>query len=153
MRLRYPNASASFGRSESFRSSRMCLVSLAAACVRAMPVPSRIGHAAFHRPFLLEVLEVAVDRGNCQHGAVASIAHQAIAPLYVALDLELVPLLGMTDIVDWHVIMLAPEERDVGKSLALSEDILRYGLTLALGNDPMLGSTWHPRPYQPDQRH
>ena len=32
--------------------------------------------------------------------------------------------------------MLAPEERDIGKSLALTEDTLRYGLTLALGNHP-----------------
>src|SRR5512144_2474259 len=53
---------------------------------------------ALHRPFLLEAVEIAVDRGHGQQPAVAAIAHQAIARLDITLDLELVPPLGMTDI-------------------------------------------------------
>ena len=33
--------------------------------------------------------------------------------------------------------MLTPEERDVGKSYLLSEDVSRCSLALAFGNDPM----------------
>src|ERR1043166_4191990 len=92
---------------------------------------------ALHCGFFLEVLDVAVDRCNREHLVAAAITHQAIAALDIAVDLELVPFLGMTDIIDRHVVMLAPEEWDIGKSIALSQDISRHGLTLALGHDPM----------------
>jgi hypothetical protein len=92
---------------------------------------------ALHRRFLLKVLEIAKDRGNRQHPAVSAIAHETIAPLDVARDFDLVPFLGVTDVIDRYVVMLAPEERDVGKSYLLSEDISRCSLALAFGNDPM----------------
>src|SRR3954447_4118842 len=95
------------------------------------------GHAAFHRPFLLEAVDVAVDRGDGEQPAVAAIAHHAIPRLDVTLDLECVPLLGMADIVDRKVVMLAPEERDIDEAFAPPQDIARDGLALALGNDPV----------------
>src|SRR4051794_10050920 len=95
------------------------------------------GHAAFHRPFLLEAVDVAVDRRDREHLAVEAIAHHAIPRLDVTLDLECVPLLGMTDIVDRKVVMLAPEERDVGETFAPPQDIARNGLALELSSDPV----------------
>src|SRR6516164_10583371 len=44
----------------------------------------------------------------------------------------------MADVVDRHVVVLAPEERNLGKSLLLAENVARCRLTLPLGHDPML---------------
>src|SRR5262245_44615220 len=44
----------------------------------------------------------------------------------------------MADVVDRHVVVLAPEERNLGKSLPLAENVARCRLTLPLGHDPML---------------
>jgi hypothetical protein len=44
----------------------------------------------------------------------------------------------MTDIIDRDVVVLAPEEGDGGKSLAVPEHVERSGLSLALGYHPML---------------
>ena len=92
----------------------------------------------FHRRLLLEIIDVAEDRGHREHLAVATIAHEAVACFDVALNVEVVPFLGMPDVVDRHIVVLAPEERHLGKSLPLAEDVARYRLTLPLGHDPML---------------
>src|SRR5262245_1259964 len=44
----------------------------------------------------------------------------------------------MTDVFDRAVIMLAPEERNLGKTLPLAENVARCRLALPLGHDPML---------------
>src|SRR5262245_22254077 len=44
----------------------------------------------------------------------------------------------MADIVDRHIVMLAPEERHGVKLRALTKQIQRRSLALLLGNDPML---------------
>src|SRR5215472_10538068 len=92
----------------------------------------------FHRRLLLEIIDVAEDRGDREHLAVATITHEAVACFDVALNVEIVPRLGMPDVVDRHVVMLAPEERHVGKALPLAENVARCRLTLPLGHDPML---------------
>src|SRR6266446_3464990 len=94
--------------------------------------------SVFHRRLLPEIIDVAEDRGHREHLAVATIAHEAVACFDVAVDVEIVPALGMPDIVDRHVVVLAPEERNLGKSLPLAENVARRRLTLPLGNDPML---------------
>src|SRR6516162_6924398 len=94
--------------------------------------------SVFHRRLLPEIIDVAEDRGHRQQLAVATIAYQAIARFDVTLDVEVVPGRGMSDVVDGHVVVLAPEERNLGKSLSLAEDVARCRLTLPLGHDPML---------------
>ena len=44
----------------------------------------------------------------------------------------------MADIIDGHVIVLAPKERHFGKSLFLPKHIFCNSLTLTLGHNPML---------------
>src|SRR5437660_989823 len=80
-------------------------------------VPSGRGHAlrsALHGGLFLEAVDIAIDGGDGQHLAALPVAHHAVAPLDVALDVELVPLLGVADVVDRHVVVLAPEERHLG---------------------------------------
>src|SRR5262249_19676075 len=91
-----------------------------------------------HCHLLLEVLHVAKDRGYSQYLAIAAIAHQAITCREAALDFETVPFISVPDVVNGHVVMLAPEERDAGKSLFQSEYVARRGLALTLRHNPML---------------
>src|SRR5258708_21899403 len=44
----------------------------------------------------------------------------------------------MSDVIDRHVVVLAPEERNIGKPLPLSEHVARCRLALALGHHPVL---------------
>src|SRR5215475_3381925 len=92
--------------------------------------------SAFHRRLLPEIIDVAEDRGHRQHLAITTIAYQAVACFDVALDLEIGPRLGVPDVVDRRVVVLAPEERNVGKSLPPAENVAGSRLTLPLGHDP-----------------
>src|SRR5262249_22193973 len=80
----------------------------------------------------------AKERGGREYFGVATITQEAVACFDVALNVEIVPRLGMPDVVDRHVVMLAPEERNLGKALPLAENVARRRLTLPLGHDPML---------------
>src|SRR5262245_28105980 len=68
-------------------------------------------HLALHRHFRLQVGNVAEDRRYGQRAAALLEAQQAILAGDIAFDGQLIPLLGMADIVDRDVVMLAPEER------------------------------------------
>jgi hypothetical protein len=68
----------------------------------------------------------------------AEITDRAIALLEVAYHPDLVPLLGMTDVVDRDVVVLAPEEGHVGKGLAPAENVACRPLALSLRDDPVL---------------
>src|SRR5215470_19857672 len=103
-----------------------------------MPMQLGLGQSALlHRQLRLQVLNIAVDRGDGEHTPVAPVAQQAILRRDIAFDCQCVPRLGMPDIVDRDVIVLAPEERYGRKLLPISEYVERRGLTLPLGDDPM----------------
>src|ERR1700738_393068 len=91
-----------------------------------------------HREFSLKGRASAIDRGDRQHTTGALVFQQAIPGRDVAVDGNLVPLLGMTDIIDRHVIVLAPEKRYRVEDLALPQHIARGGLALAFCHHPML---------------
>src|SRR5262249_31524902 len=86
------------------------------------------GPGLLHRQLGLEAVEIAIDRSNGEHAAVAAIAQQAVLRLDVALDRDRVPALGMTDIIDRHVIVLAPEERHRVEALFVPEHVGCRGL-------------------------
>src|SRR5665213_2040408 len=76
---------------------------------------------------------------NCgQHPAAFHIACDTVALHDVAVDLNGVPCFGVPDVIDRNVVMLAPEERHGAERLALPKHVERRGLTLALGDDPVL---------------
>ena len=64
--------------------------------------PSRFGFQA---------LPVAEDGSDREHVAAAAVAQDAVLGRDIAFDRELVPFLGVADIVDRDVVVLAPEER------------------------------------------
>ena len=93
---------------------------------------------ALHRELRLQTLAVASDRGHRQHPSVGPVTHGTIVLVRKPLDLDRVPPLGVTDVVDRQVVMLTPEERHLDEARAISEEGPRDGLALPLSNDPML---------------
>src|SRR6202011_4445541 len=92
----------------------------------------------FHRYLGLEAFEVTEDRGDGKHAPIALEPQDTVLRGNVTLNRELIPFIGMADIVDRDVVVLAPEKGDGGKSLAVPEHVERGGLTLALCHHPML---------------
>ncbi len=52
------------------------------------------------------------SRSGRKHTAITFAPQYAILGLNNTVDGDFVPLLGMADVIDQHVIMLAPEDRD-----------------------------------------
>ena len=81
-----------------------------------------------HRKFRLKTCDVATDRSHRQNASAELESHEAIPGGRVALDHRLVPALGVADIVDRQIVMLAPEERRRGEFLARAQQIARGGI-------------------------
>src|SRR5262245_9880789 len=86
----------------------------------------------------MEILKVTIDRGEGQDAAFIAIFDETIPPLDAAVDPDLIPFFGVTDIIDRNVVVLAPEERYGVEALALPQHVARHGLALPLGDDPVL---------------
>src|SRR5262249_28673963 len=70
---------------------------------------------------------IAIDRGDREQASFALVADQAVPVRDAAVDRDLVKNLGVADIVDRHVIVLAPEERHRVERLVLSQHVARGG--------------------------
>ena len=88
--------------------------------------------------FGLEAREIAKDRGDRERASRATHAHKAVFAGDVAFDGEIVPLLGMADVVDWNVVVLAPEEGNRIERLAQTQHVEGRRLSLSFRHDPML---------------
>src|SRR5690348_5201131 len=85
------------------------------------------GRTTLHCDLGLQVLDVPEDGCDSESATVLLEAQETVFGSDVALDRELVPFLGMADIVDRDVVVLAPEEGDGGKFLAVPEHIEHRG--------------------------
>src|ERR1700681_1615754 len=85
----------------------------------------------------LQAREIAEYRSDSEYPPVAFVFQQAILRLDIAVDCDFVPLLGVADIIDRHVIMLAPEERHRVEFLTLPQHVERRGLSLTFRDHPM----------------
>src|SRR4029079_2249862 len=74
----------------------------------------------------------------------ALVSHRTISIIEVAVNFDGVPLLGMTNIVDSKIIVLAPKKGHSGEWLTLAQDISRRYLALALRNHPMFHADFFP---------
>src|SRR6267154_285330 len=93
-----------------------------------------------HRQLGLKIFAVAEYRGDGEHASFVLESQQAILGIDIALDRDLVPLLGVADVVDRYVVVLAPEERHRVESLAKTEHVACRGLALTFGHHPMLNA-------------
>src|SRR5262249_22193045 len=99
---------------------------------------SRAGRDPLHRRLFLGIVDIAEGAGHRQHLPAVAIAHQAVPLVDTAFDVECIPLFRVSDVIDRNVIVLAPEEWNVGKPLPLSEHVARRGLALPFGHNPVL---------------
>src|SRR6202012_3414530 len=85
-----------------------------------------------------EALEIAPHCRHREHPALAEIRDACVALRETAVDLDLVPSIGVADVVDRNVVVLAPEEREEAAGFVLPQDVPRRDLALALGYHPVL---------------
>jgi hypothetical protein len=103
------------------------------------PLPSlRRAVGSLHRKFVLETLAVASDSGNSERLAFALKGELAIVIFDTAVQIEPIPLLRVTDVVEGKIELRGPEKRYGVEPLALTEYVAGRGLSLALSYDPML---------------
>src|ERR1041385_2126338 len=69
--------------------------------------------AALHRRLDVECELIATERDDRLYLAAVAIDHVRVARIEVADDHGRVELLGVADVAERHVVMLAPEERDI----------------------------------------
>src|SRR4051794_6430851 len=100
------------------------------------PAGSSARGGLFHPQLCAEAFSITIDGRHREDAAVALVANRAVARRDVAVDREFVPLRRVPDIVDRHVVMLAPEEGHGVERLAPAEHVERRCLALALGDDP-----------------
>src|SRR3569833_503892 len=74
---------------------------------------------------------IAEDRSDRQRLAVEFIFEKTIVRRDLTVDNDLVPCLGMADIVDRNIVVLAPGERYGLERLALAQHVTRGRLPLA----------------------
>jgi len=68
-----------------------------------------------HHDLELKAFNVAEDRSDGEHAPIALEPQETVFARDVTVDRDLVPLLGVTDIVDRDVVMLTPEKRYGGE--------------------------------------
>src|SRR5437660_6008087 len=88
--------------------------------------------------FRSQAWQVARDRRHGKRTIATLVADGAITCGQRAIDRDGVPMLRMTDVVDGHVVVLAPEERHSIERLTLAEDISCGDLALTFGDHPVL---------------
>src|SRR5207253_6313624 len=94
--------------------------------------------AALHRRFDQQAFAIAVDGGDRLYAPALAVGHQAASRGDASDDLERIPPFGMADVVDGHVIVLAPEEGDRAIRLACAQHRLGRMLSLPFGDHPVL---------------
>jgi hypothetical protein len=93
-----------------------------------------LGHDPLELDLRQEAFAVPVDDGHRQFLIAASVGDRAVSRLELAVDVGLVPSLGVTRITEAEIVLLGPEERHVIETFAAAEDVVRGGLTLTLGD-------------------
>src|SRR5688500_16036500 len=78
---------------------------------------------------------VAADRYRREGAPRELVADTRIARGKITVDDDVIPALGVSDVVEHAVVVLAPEERDGVEALVRAEDVASGGLTLPLRCD------------------
>ena len=86
----------------------------------------------------MQALTVAEDRCERAQFAQPLEAHRDVALLGGASTAKLVPRFRVTDVVDTHVVVRAPEERHLLEAFPSTEDVARSRLSHSLRDDPVL---------------
>jgi len=93
-----------------------------------------------HHDLGLKAFNVAENRGDGEHAPIALEPQEAVLARDITVDRDLVPILGMSDIVDRDVVMLTPEKRHGGERIVATKHVECSGLPLALSDGPVLNA-------------
>src|SRR6185437_504413 len=102
----------------------------------------RCGDCSLEVDLRAKAFEIAVNDGDGQFFACAPIRYHAVSRHKSPVDLGFVPALRVSDIGDAEIVLFGPKERDDVEPFALTKNIARGGLPLALGDDEMLDADW-----------
>src|SRR5574338_1609683 len=83
-------------------------------------------HLPFHRQLRLEALAVTKDARHRKDPITGPIPRARVVLLQAAVDVDGIPALGMADVVDGDIVVLAPEKGHVGEGRALPDDGARH---------------------------
>src|ERR1700730_3670219 len=82
-----------------------------------------------HHDLGLKAFNVAENRGDGEHAPIALELQETVLARDITVDRDLVPILGMSNIVDRDVVMLTPEKRHGGERIVASKHVARSGLS------------------------
>jgi len=99
-------------------------------------------HLCFKQPFRSQVGQIPTDRRDGQGAFAFTVAHRTVVRTQRSFNYDGIPFVGMPDVVDCDVVVLAPEEWGCSEWLTRTENVPRRDLSLALRYDPVL----HPDP-------
>src|SRR5687767_2032496 len=86
--------------------------------------------AALERRFRLQAREIPADGHDRERPSVRHEAGRAAALRRISVEHDVVPPLGVPDILERYVVVIAPEERHGLEAFVLAEDVSRRGLPL-----------------------
>ena len=71
----------------------------------------------FQRAFRAQALQVTTDRGNCQAAITPTVGLGAVARFRRTVQHDVIEALGVPDVIDRDIVVLAPKEWDYGEWL------------------------------------
>src|SRR5215471_450309 len=92
----------------------------------------------FHGGFSPQTLQIARNGHDSKSSSAFLISYRTITRIKTAIDLDSIPLLSVPNIVNCDIVVLAPEEWNGIKFLALAKNVLGCYLPLSFGYYPML---------------
>src|SRR5690349_10940581 len=102
--------------------------------------------ATLERRLDRETLPIPADRRDRQHAARTTVDDHGITFLGAAYQVSRVPRVGVPDVRQPDVVVLAPEERHIPERCSEPEHVMGDSLTLALSHDPMLDANRRAEP-------
>src|SRR5260221_703436 len=94
--------------------------------------------ATLHLRLRVEAVFITEDRGHGERLVAAHEAHGYVVFARIAVDIDTVPLLGVADVIDAHVVVRAPKERSLRERLARAEHVSGGRLAVPLREHPVL---------------
>src|SRR5215467_7267745 len=94
--------------------------------------------ATLHLRLRVEAFLITEDRGHGERLVAAHEAHGYVAFARIPVDVDAVPLLGVADVIDTHIVVRAPKEWSLRERLARAKHVSRGRLAVPLREHPML---------------
>lgn len=92
---------------------------------------------SFHRSLRPQILKISADGCNRKRTRAPLVCNRAIPLFQASIDFDQIPIFRVADVLDGDAVLARPKERHGIKTFAMSENVSRGDLSLALGDDPV----------------